>query len=139
MFVPEQARRYLTELGRPYRESDLLLIWELQRRAEEAAEVGTNNLIFCDTGPEVIRIWSEVKYGQCDSVIRRASETRHYDLTLLCYPDIEWVPDPLREAPELKDRLDLFGRYRELLPNAHVIRGTDRMGSALSALRSTMR
>ena len=41
------------------------------------------------------------------------SEERHYDLWLLCKPDMPWQADPLRENPHDRDRL--FGVYEGML------------------------
>jgi nicotinamide riboside kinase len=38
---------------------------------------------------------------------------RKHDLYLLCLPDIEWEPDPLRENPD--DRWELLKTYRSEL------------------------
>ncbi|WP_116124626.1 AAA family ATPase [Lewinella sp. IMCC34183] len=132
--VPEAAREYLKNLDRPYAFEDLQSIWHRQRDAEAAAVATGASFVVCDTGPEVIRIWSEVKFGRCDPEVFLASRTRSYDLTLLCYPDLPWTYDPLREHPEEKDRKHLFDRYHQLLPNARVISGADRLTQALAAV-----
>jgi nicotinamide riboside kinase len=41
------------------------------------------------------------------------SDRRHYDLWMLCTPDIPWEADPLRENPYDRDRL--FTVYRDML------------------------
>ncbi|MEO0725838.1 MAG: AAA family ATPase, partial [Bacteroidota bacterium] len=69
----------------------------------------------CDTGPEVIHVWSQVKYGRVDAYIDQQVRAVHYDLRLLCYPDLAWEPDPLREAPSLAEREQLFADYQALL------------------------
>ncbi len=134
IFVAEQARYYLTALERPYGQSDLETIWQLQRQAENAAISTGNACIICDTGPEVMQIWSEVKYGSCSSDIKAAVTSRPYDIVFLCYPDIPWTYDPLRETPDPMARKDIFDRYAELLPDAFIIRGSSRIGSALAHL-----
>ena len=67
----------------------------------------------CDTDMITVRIWSEEKYGRCDPWIMQQSEERHYDLWLLCKPDMPWQADPLRENPHDRDRL--FGVYEGML------------------------
>jgi nicotinamide riboside kinase len=62
---------------------------------------------------------------------------RSYDLILLCAPDLPWVPDSLREAPDLQQRNALFARYREILPKAVVISGRSRIEKAMFRI-STM-
>ncbi|MBC6994928.1 ATP-binding protein [Neolewinella lacunae] len=131
VYVAEAARGYLLARQGRYTAADLPRIWEVQRRSEDAARAHSPGLVVCDTGPEVIRIWAEVKYGQCPKELRQAQLERHYDLTLLCAPDLPWEPDPLREAPDQATRLALFARYRELLPEAHVISGEERLERAV--------
>ncbi|MCB0759263.1 MAG: ATP-binding protein [Flavobacteriales bacterium] len=115
-WVPEMAREYLGQLGRPYREEDLLKIAELQLHTEEerASEAGSAApFLVCDTDLITIRIWGEEKYGRSDPWIVQQTEERPYDLWLLCRPDIPWVYDPLRENPHDRDRL--FAVYEKTL------------------------
>ena len=136
IYVAEEARYYLYELDRPYRQADLDTIWHRQLLAEESAISSGSSFVVCDTGPEVLRIWSEVKYGTCSSLIGEAVRTRRYDLTLLAYPDIPWTYDPLREAPDEAARMQLFQRYASLLPEAAIVRGSARTALALSYLEA---
>lgn len=128
-YVAEAARDYLEQRDGKYTEADLPKIWELQAAAEDTARASSAAFVICDTGPEVIRIWAEVKYGRCPEAILRASEERYYDLVLLCAPDLPWVEDPLRESPDVADRDNLFRRYLALLPaeRTFIIHGEERL------------
>lgn len=140
--VEEFARTYLSDIGPAYEESDLLTIAVAQARAEDAAQGFTEqhglSLLVCDTDLLTIRIWSEEKYGRCDPWIHEQSEQRHYDLWLLCAPDIPWEPDPLREHPHDRDRL--FEIYRASLMDLrkpHIILSGDhqvRLRAAIEAI-----
>ncbi|PSR11767.1 MAG: ATPase [Bacteroidetes bacterium] len=113
-WVGEFARTYLAALDRPYVEEDLLQLVNGQLRLE-GQQMGTDfPYLFCDTGPEVIYIWSMVKYGHADPYLKELLHRQHYATRLLCYPDLAWEPDPLREAPALESRLALFGLYQDL-------------------------
>lgn len=115
-WVPEMARGYLEELGRPYDEADLLKIAELQLRTEKERAVNgaeRTSLLVCDTDLITIRIWGEEKYGRSDPWIVQQTEQRPYGLWLLCRPDIPWVFDPQRENPHDRDRL--FVVYEKML------------------------
>lgn len=103
--VSEVAREFLGELERPYVEADLLAIAKAQAENEDMVTEELNGVMVCDTDLITMRIWSEEKYGRCDPWILRQSEERHYDLWLLCKPDIPWEADPLRENPHDRDRL----------------------------------
>jgi len=119
VYVPEYAREYLSELNRPYREEDLLLMAQEQIRLEDlAASRARNGLLFCDTGLYVMKIWSEHKYGRCHPWILQQIATRHYDLFLLCNIDMRWDEDPLREHPDPLMRQYFFNLYRETLAAA---------------------
>ena len=52
-------------------------------------------------------------FGFCPEWIERQFRTHRYDLYLLCYPDIPWEPDPLRENPD--NREELFELYLKTL------------------------
>lgn len=124
VLVAEYAREYLGQKGANYEEADLLAIWRGQKAAEERYRHAS--CLVCDTGPLVMAIWSEVKYGRVHPEIAAAAAALDYDLILLCAPDLAWEPDPLREAPDAQQRWQLFKRYQNHLThsgrNWHVIR-----------------
>jgi NadR type nicotinamide-nucleotide adenylyltransferase len=113
-WVPEYAREYLLDLGRPYEEGDILEIARGQLKTEEKLMNEASRLLFCDTDFLVTRIWSVVKYGRSDPWIDKKVVEHRYDLYLLCNIDLPWEFDPLREHPD--KRLMLFDLYhRELI------------------------
>lgn len=114
LFVPELARDYLKRLKRNYTFNDVEKIARLQLKEEQSYIKKVNNLLFADTGPEVIYIWMQVKFGKCPGWIADEIKTHPYDLYLLCYPDLPWEADPLREAPDYATRIELFNRYEKL-------------------------
>lgn len=126
-WVPEYARYYLEELGRPYRREDLLEIAQGQWRWERHALERAATWVFSDTSLLVLKVWSEYRYGTTDDWI--LEHLRRYPPAgyLLCAPDLPWEPDPQRENPH--DREVLFDRYRRELEGLgapyRVVRGTD--------------
>lgn len=112
-WVPEFARTYLNALEQDYEEEDLLRILNGQLRLQHQHQ--QTPLLFCDTGPEVIYVWSKVKFGRADAFIEASLQKYKYDLTLLCSPDLAWEPDPLREAPQQTDRIQYFEEYQRIL------------------------
>ncbi len=114
-WVPEYAREYLDQLGRPYEENDILLIAKGQISAEESQSRHPGNFLFCDTELLVTKIWSEVKYGRCDPWILKTIDEHPYDLYLLCDIDLPWEFDPLREHPD--QRQFLFDLYHNEMKN----------------------
>ena len=127
-WVGEFARTYLEELDRPYQADDLLKIVNGQLRLEQQLVTDKLPYLFCDTGPEVVYIWSMVKFGEADPYLLTLLHRQHYDVRLLCYPDLPWEADPLREHSDFTDRLALFEQYQLLHEDMgwdySVIRGT---------------
>ena len=117
-WVPEFAREYLENLGRPYQKSDLTTIAHGQLETENAIAQQANRFVFCDTNLVVIKIWSEFKYGSCDPEIIRLLHQQKYDLHLLTDIDLPWQDDPLREHPH--KRQELFDLYEKELKNSNV-------------------
>lgn len=108
-FALEYARAYLEQHGPAY-DYDLLLkisrghkIYQ-QTMVPPAAPVG----VF-DTDLINYKIWCEVAYGRCHAEILEQIEREHHHVYLLCYPDLPWEPDPLREHPH--QRMMLFDRH----------------------------
>src|SRR6187549_491538 len=112
-YTKEYARVYLEENGPGYAEEDLVHIAGgqllVEGQAQQLADEQGGDLIICDTDMLTIRIWSEEKYGRCHPLLKRLTKDVHYDLWLLCKPDMPWQQDPLRENPNDRDRL--FGVY----------------------------
>jgi nicotinamide riboside kinase len=108
-YVQEYAREYLEARNGEYSAEDLVHIAKGQSiRWEE-----TPGILVADTEMLVLNIWSEVRFGRIDSFIQDALATQRFDHYFLCFPDIPWEPDPLREHPE--QRHELFELYLEKL------------------------
>ncbi|MCB0633538.1 MAG: ATP-binding protein [Saprospiraceae bacterium] len=141
-WVPEYARIYLEELDRPYLQDDLLTIAIGQVTLEDSQSQSVRQYLFCDTGLEVIRIWSLVKYKEVDPQIEYLLKNRSYDQYLLCAPDLNWEPDPLRETPNEPERWQLFEYYQQELQRLGIPwsivsgEGEARLQSALRGIRT---
>lgn len=111
--VPEVARQYLENLNRAYTKADVLEIARQQMEAE--LQVPASPWIFLDTNLLILQVWMEVAYQDVPDWIPAylQSPLHKPDFYLLCYPDIPWEPDPLREHPGMREQL--FERYKELL------------------------
>lgn len=116
--VPEYAREYLEKHGPGYVLEDVVEIARGQLERENAAAKNARKILFCDTDLLVTKIWCEVVFGSCPAWIERQFRAHHYDLYLLCYPDIPWEPDPLRENPDDRDKL--FTLYQKTLEANHL-------------------
>jgi NadR type nicotinamide-nucleotide adenylyltransferase len=117
-WVPEFAREYLMNLGRPYTYDDLLIIamGQLQQEDRIMASLQTP-LVFIDTDMYVMKVWCEHVFGKCHSFILDEIVNRKYDLYLLCNTDLPWVADELREYPDLESREQLYYMYKDIMIN----------------------
>ena len=112
-WVPEYARKFLSNIGRDYIESDLLEIAIGQNRLIQAALADAKEYLFVDTDAWTIYIWSKVKYGRVDPLITDLARNQASAQYLLCGTDVPWTYDPLRENPHNRDMLYLL--YEQLL------------------------
>ena len=129
IWAEEYARTYLQTNGKEYNLNDIRKIAEGQLKNEEAGIKNAMNLIssnpekkypvFLDTDLNVLKVWSEWVFNQCDNWILNTISERSYDLYLLCEPDIPWVKDEFREAPDLELRLKIFEHHKEIMINQH--------------------
>jgi NadR type nicotinamide-nucleotide adenylyltransferase len=113
-WVPEVAREYLEQLGRPYDYADLALIGKAQMALEDRLAAEASRYLFCDTDLRVIQVWSQHRFGKIDPWVGEELERRTYDLILLCATDLPWQADPLREHPDLEQREQFFEQYLEI-------------------------
>ena len=137
VYVAEFAREYLEARAGVYKQADLDAISYGQLASQQRTIEQTEGPVICDTGPEVLYVWSLEKYGTISPAIDRALYETRYDSTLLCYPDLKWEPDPLREHANDEDRIRLFTTYERLTsnsPNRMIIRGSRRLEQAIDYL-----
>lgn len=141
IWVPEYARAYLEQLGRPYTYEDLLTIAKGQIDAEDQLSAKANKYLICDTDLQVIKVWSNAKYSKCHRWVLEQIASRKYDLYLLTDIDITWEDDPLREHPAPEERSYFYNLYRDIVQNSGLpwvdISGTheERLKKAMQAIR----
>ena len=136
--VEEYARKFLENLGRVYVEKDLISIAEGQCRLIEAAAESGNEHLISDTEMLVMYIWSKVKYGRVNESILQLLNNQKFDLYLLCKPDFDWEPDPLREHPIKDDREALYEQYKFFLEKNNLPFAVME-GSATSRLKKALK
>jgi NadR type nicotinamide-nucleotide adenylyltransferase len=140
VWVPEHARTYIDLLNRPYDENDLLEIAKGQLDSEDDLLKQAGKYLICDTDLNVIKVWSEHKYGRCDSWILEQIAARKYDAYLLTDIDFEWADDPQREHSDPSMRQYFYDQYKDIVISSGLpwinIKGThqERMDTALSFL-----
>jgi NadR type nicotinamide-nucleotide adenylyltransferase len=136
-WVPEFARGYLSELGRPYNYDDILVIARTQFQLNNETLLA-NDFLFCDTELIVTKIWCEVKYGKCHPWIEEHISEQNFDFYLLTDIDLPWEPDPQREHPQMRQHLmELYVDELERLHFPYRIIGgqqEERLKNAIKAL-----
>ena len=109
LFVPEYAREYVSALSGPYTREDVEAIARYQIEELQRLSEGNERFLFFDTELIITKVWFEHKYGECPEWVKEALHNYPMDSYLLCYPDIVWEPDPVRENPDI--RMELYCRY----------------------------
>jgi len=131
VWCPEFAREFLLKKGgNQYSYEDLLNIAMGQLELEDTMITqAKNNLYFIDTDMYVMKVWCEVAFENCHTLILKQIAQRRYDLYLLCNVDLPWTPDELREYPDFAFRKRLHKIYKDILINARTpwaeVSGTD--------------
>lgn len=139
-FVHEFAREYLSMRNNQYTLQDVVHIAAQQEKAIKAGQLTAKQYLFADTELLVCYIWAQFVFGYVPETIAESLQQQHFDLYLLCYPDLPWEPDPLREHPN--ERMVLFELYEKMLTDLKwpfvIIKGTGnkRLQNALHAINS---
>ena len=135
--IAEFSREYLSKKNNSYDYEDLKKIAIQQNQIEKN---NNSEKIIIDTDLITIKIWSEFKYGSCDSEIEKiiSSYDRNNRYYLLLKDDIKWEYDPLRENKN--DRSEIFLLFKNLLEkeglNYSIISGTgiNRINNAIKVV-----
>ena len=117
VWVPEFARDYLQEKldsGRGICDiDDMLPIAYGQTKLENESAAIANGYLFCDTNLMVTKVFSELYYNFCDSLLDKAARAHQYDLFFLTDIDVPWEDDGLRDSPE--GRESIFSVFKQSL------------------------
>lgn len=68
-------------------------------------------LVIVDSGMLSLRIWARLKYGITIPLVELALKDDVTSLYILTRPVSAWEADPLREAPNLLDRVWIYNHY----------------------------
>lgn len=113
VLVPEYAREYMEKraCACAYTYEDVVNIATHQVQQLHAGIYGgiteglRSNVVFFDTELIITKVWFLHKFGKCPDFLEEALRAYPMDVYLLCYPDMEWVPDPVRENPNIREYL----------------------------------
>lgn len=140
VWVPEFAREYAEERGNELSAADVEPIARGQMASEDSHGDG---LLILDTDLISTVVYARYYYGMCPDWIVDEARRRRADLYLLLDTDVEWQPDPARDAGG-DAREDLFDAFRAALDEFETRwevvsgRGEDRFAAALSIVKSLM-
>ncbi len=111
IWVPEYARTYVEKLHRPYTYEDVEHIAKKQIHDYMYFTKRYRILIF-DTWLIITKVWFDKVFGKHPHWLDEKIKNLKIDFYLLCAPDLEWVPDPVREnGGEI--RKELFQIYEK--------------------------
>lgn len=139
-FVPEFAREYVEKLDRQYTYDDVCAIARKQIEEQNVYSDRTDEgFVFFDTELIITKVWFEYCYKQVPEFVTRRISENYFDFYLLCYPDLEWVADPVREHGG-DERLYFYEWYKREIEKTgkpfEVITGTGnlRVQNAINAI-----
>ncbi len=112
-FIEEYARSYIGNLTRPYLYDDIEHIANWQKKAIIDARK-QKGIWIADTYLIITKVWLQWIAGKYPSWIDKEISQTTDCLYILCAPDIEWLPDPLRENGG-ENRIKLFNAYQKEL------------------------
>lgn len=104
VLVPEFARDYIENLPPQYAYTYEDVVAIARHQVEELSSLSSNIIIF-DTELIVTKVWFMHKFGKCPDFVIDALKRYPMDIYLLCYPDMPWIPDPVRENPTIREYL----------------------------------
>jgi len=117
VFTEEYARTYLEKNGPNYSYDDVILMMEQQAAIIHSARAESKGkFIFNDTDLLTYHVWFEQKYKKQAPHINALWKLP--TLYILCYPDLAWKADPLRENPH--DRSQLFIQYEQKIQSLNI-------------------
>ena len=103
--VPEYAREYMESLAPSYAYTYDDVVAIAQQQVQQMAEQDEHEVVFYDTELIITKVWFLHKFGRCPDFLLKAIEQYPMDVYLLCYPDMPWQPDPVRENPMIREYL----------------------------------
>ena len=104
VLVPEYAREYMENLAPSYGYTYDDVVAIAKQQLSVLSSINSNLVVF-DTELIITKVWFLHKFGQCPDFVEQALRDYPMDVYLLCYPDLPWLPDPVRENPDIREYL----------------------------------
>jgi NadR type nicotinamide-nucleotide adenylyltransferase len=137
-WVPEFARQYLEKKGPQYDFQDFENMLQGHLAAQQQAFADAQELVFLDTDLINYAVWAQFVFGRTSALIEANLAQENTHQYLICYPDLPWQADPLRENK--KERLAIFKAHLNLIKKLnrpfYIVKGSGsaRLKNALKAL-----
>ncbi len=112
-YEPEYARAYVEGLKRPYTYDDVVAIARYQLDSYKKVCQMDYPFVVFDTFLIITKVWFKEVYKKVPEWLEQFLAEVEIDLHLLCYPDLEWIADGIRENEE--KRMYLFEQYEDEL------------------------
>ena len=96
------------------------------------------NFVFFDTDLIITKVWFQYRFGEVPDFLTERMKQPFIDFHLLCAPDLEWIPDPVREHGT--DREFFFDWYEKEIKQTNkpyaIIKGIgmQRLNNAVDAI-----
>lgn len=104
VLVPEYAREYMENLAPSYGYTYDDVVAIAKQQLSVLSSINSNLVVF-DTELIITKVWFLHKFGRCPDFVEQALRDYPMDVYLLCYPDLPWLPDPVRENPDIREFL----------------------------------
>ena len=104
VLVLEYAREYMEYLAPSYGYTYDDVVAIAKQQLSVLSSINSNLVVF-DTELIITKVWFLHKFGRCPDFVEQALRDFPMDVYLLCYPDIPWLPDPVRENPDIREYL----------------------------------
>lgn len=121
-WIPEYAREYVENLGGIYGYSDVEAIGRKQIEEYKKYTAHKADFLIFDTWLIITKVWFQLAFGKVPGWINSSIQEMPVSYYLLCYPDLEWQPDKVRENGG-KKRLELFSIYKEEIEQTGIAYG----------------
>lgn len=104
VLVPEYAREYMENLAPSYGYTYDDVVAIAKQQLSVLSSINSDLVVF-DTELIITKVWFLHKFGRCPDFVEQALRDYPMDVYLLCYPDLPWLPDPVRENPDIREYL----------------------------------
>jgi nicotinamide riboside kinase len=105
--VDEYAREYVENIAGQYTFEDVENIAKFQvesfKRMNARSEV--NKPVFFDTYLFITKVWFQEVFNCCPVWVHEAIKSTKINFALLCFPDLPWEADGVRENPHRREYL----------------------------------